>query len=293
MRRHPTIQQVRDLAGEAGAIILDSSRKLKTVTSKSSVADLVTEFDLAVESFLKARISETFPDHLFLAEESSADDSVLTDAPTWIIDPIDGTTNFIHGFPFFCVSIAFSAKKQILHGVVFNPVTDQMYYASKGFGAFVSTSHAEPRRLVLNGESDLSSALISTGFNIPTIRSVLGGSPDKKVAADYALLQKVVLDNVAILQTKCRDIRRIGSAALDLCAVAAGITDCYYEFGVREWDIAAGLLILEEAGGVITNVAGNPLDLHGRNILACNSQQLQKQTSSLLINFDWNSHSCK
>ena len=276
----PTLTFAIELAKKAGAIMKAASLEVKTVNSKSSVADLVTEFDVAVEKFLKAEISKKFPSHAFLAEESSTDDAQLDAQPTWIIDPIDGTTNFVHSFPCFCVSIAFAQNHDILLGVIFNPITEELFYASKNNGAFLVYGDAEPQRLSLNHKTDvrLSAALVSTGFSVPTIR----GKADQP---EVQRLQAVTLENVRNLQLHARDIRRIGSAALDLCYVASGRTDSYFEFGVKEWDVAAGILILCEAGGCVSSIGGKMFDIHARNILACNNPNLAGDLVNVLTDF--------
>jgi myo-inositol-1(or 4)-monophosphatase len=280
MTELPTLEFAIDIARKAGELIKQGAAKVKTVNAKSSVADLVTEFDVAVEKFLKELISTKFPSHSFLAEESAKEGQRLDDTPTWIIDPIDGTTNFVHSFPFFCVSIGFAVKQEVVLGVIFNPITEEFFYAAKNQGAFLISRDASPQRLLLAHKADVrkSAALVSTGFSVPTIR----GDPE---SPEVQRLHKITLDNVKHLQLHVRDIRRIGSAALDLCFVASGRTDSYFEFGVKEWDVAAGVLILEEAGGYVCSVGGKKFDIHGRNILACNNRLLSEDLVDILTDF--------
>jgi myo-inositol-1(or 4)-monophosphatase len=276
------IDFIKEIAIKAGGLILEGSNQLKTINEKSSVADIVTEFDVAVENLLKSEISQKFPDHLFLAEESVVEGQKLTNHPTWIIDPIDGTTNFVATFPCFCASIGFSVNQEILHGVVYNPVTGELFYASKGEGAFLEIRFLKtltPLKLDKQ-QTTLSQAVISMGFGVPTIR----GSPSDPETVKY---QELLLENTRRLQRSCRDIRRIGSAALDLCYVAAGRTDAYYEFGIKEWDIAAGCLILSEAGGSVAKVSGEKFEIGGRNILATCTASLSKEMSSILLNWNY------
>lgn len=279
----PKLEFVVELARRAGDIMKEGAAKITSVNAKSSAADLVTEFDVAVEKFLKEEILKTFPSHSFLAEESAKEDAKLDVSPTWVIDPIDGTTNFIHSFPCFCVSIAFALNEEVLLGVVFNPITDELFYATKNTGAFLVSRNQAPQRLLLAHKSDvrLTAALVSTGFSVPAIR----GGADQSTAQR---LQTITLENVRNLQLHARDIRRIGSAALDLCYVASARTDAYFEFGVKDWDIAAGVLILQEAGGYVTTVGGQKFDLNGRNILACNNASLASDLVNILTDFHTN-----
>jgi myo-inositol-1(or 4)-monophosphatase len=277
------LEYIIDLAFDAGALILKGFNELKTVTEKSSVADIVTEFDVAVENLLKDSILKKFPDHEFLAEESAADGQVLTDKPTWIIDPIDGTANFVGGFPCFCVSIGFAVNKEVLYGIIYNPLTDEIFYAEKGQGAFLERRKSGTKEKLdisaRKGRMRLSDSLISIGFGVPIIRA---NTTDSEVVK----FQELILENTRRLQRSCREIRRIGSAALDLCYVAAGRTDAYSEFGVKEWDVAAGLLILNESGGIITQVNGQKFDMAGRNILACCNPDLAAELSSILLQWE-------
>ena len=273
------VDVVISLAKAAGVRILEGFSRVKNIETKSSVADLVTQYDVGVEDFLKSEILKQFPGHCFLAEESSNDDAVLTDKPTWIIDPIDGTTNFIHTFPVCCVSIAFANQGTVIIGVVFNPVTEELWWASRGKGAYLSIRGGAPERLCTSGRQKVGESIISTGFCVGVFRTGLN-------IPEVVNLEKVVKQNFVYLANNSRDIRRIGSAACDLCYVAMGRTDAYFEFGVREWDIAAGLVILEESGGTVTSVNGSKLDLHARNFLAASTKSLATELSEHLVDVD-------
>ena len=270
-----TIDCMITIAKEASKIAMEGFHKVKKIDTKISVADLVTEYDVAVENYIKQEILKKFPDHSFLAEETASNDSILTSAPTWIIDPIDGTANFVHGLPLFCVSIGFARNFKIIHGVIFNPSTEELWHATRGCGAWYSVGHAPSVRINTSGRTELSSSMVSTGFGVYYLRSGCA-------IPEVETLKKVMLHNHEVLITKSRDIRRFGSAAIDLCYVAMGRTDTYFEFGTREWDIAAGLVILEEAGGCVSSVGGSELDLHARNILACASVPLKNELVSVL-----------
>ncbi|PHJ18824.1 inositol monophosphatase 1, partial [Cystoisospora suis] len=161
-----TVNLVQEIAREAGAMVRSHFfEREKIVDTKDSPADLVTEIDKEVENKLKERISAAFPEHRFLCEESCALDERLTDAPTWVIDPIDGTTNFVHTLPFTCVSIAFVVKKETLLGVVYAPILDEMFTAEKGKGAFLNG-----QRISTSGREDPSCSVICCGFSVGTIR---------------------------------------------------------------------------------------------------------------------------
>ena len=274
-----SIECVIAIAREASKIAMEGFNKVKKIDTKVSVADLVTEYDVATEDFIKQEVLKRFPHHAFLAEETSSNDSILTSLPTWIIDPIDGTANFIHGIPLFCVSIGFARSNEIIHGVVFNPSTEELWHATRGCGAWYSIGQAPPVRISTSTRIQLGSSIISTGFGVYYLRSGFA-------IPEVDTLKSVMMRNHETLITKSRDIRRFGSAALDLCFVAMGRTDTFFEFGTREWDIAAGLVILDEAGGSVSSVGGSKLDIHARNILACASVALREELVSVLVDVD-------
>jgi len=237
--KEPTLEEYFEfalsLSKRAGEIIKIAFHAPKEVTFKDTI-DLVTKTDKEVEVMLMNEIHQRFPDHLFIAEETVSDghgSEVLTDAPTWLIDPIDGTTNFVHKFPFCCVSIGLAIKQQVVVGIVYNPVLEDMFTAILGQGA---KRNGKP--IVVSETDNLKHCLIATGFPY-----------DRSQSQRVANRLKVVLEHV-------RDVRRAGSAALDMCFVAAGILEAYYEEGIHAWDVAAGGLILEEAGGIIGSIDG-------------------------------------
>eukprot|EP01104_Vermistella_antarctica_P018510 TRINITY_DN6888_c0_g1_i1.p1 TRINITY_DN6888_c0_g1~~TRINITY_DN6888_c0_g1_i1.p1 ORF type:complete len:319 (+),score=62.23 TRINITY_DN6888_c0_g1_i1:88-957(+) len=248
-----------ECAKEAGTLIRDTFNERKKLGVKGNIeykcsVDLVTETDKACEALVFKRLQEKYPDHLFVGEESVAAGTVketLGDGPTWLVDPVDGTTNFVHGFPFTCISIAFVNKKQVMAGVVYGPILDEMFTAVRGGGAFVNGE-----AIHTSDTSSLGQALIATGF--PTDRC------DENL--DY------ILANLrGFLSGGVRGIRRIGSAALDMCSVACGRMDAYFELHVHGWDVAAGSLIVEEAGGVVRDPRGGPANIMtGKIVAACN-----------------------
>ncbi|EER07370.1 Inositol monophosphatase, putative [Perkinsus marinus ATCC 50983] len=280
----PTLEYLLQISRQAGDIIRGAFHRAKHVDCKVSAADLVTETDVAVERFLIGEISNKFPEDKFLAEESSREEDELSSDPTWIIDPIDGTTNFVCTFPQCASSIAYAVNKEIKLGCVFNPITDEMWYASLGGGAFyVPAKGSEPVRIHTSGKAKLGDCLVSLGFNVPLLRSDQSNTERARRIAD------VVCRNHRFLMYNSRDIRRIGSAAIDLCYVAMGREDCYFELGIKEWDIAAGVLILSEAGGCYCLINGEKPDdfLHRRQVLACCSEELREEMSSKLEYIDW------
>ncbi|XP_037090142.1 inositol monophosphatase 1-like isoform X1 [Pollicipes pollicipes] len=257
------LQTGQRLAREAGAMIKDAFKKKKNVMLKSSPVDLVTETDQAVEKFIFSELRKTFSDHRFIGEESvAAGEKVeLTDAPTWIIDPVDGTMNFVHSFPFVCVSIGLTVNKEPVVGVIYNPILDHMYHARKGCGAFLNDE-----RISASGETDLSKALVIGEMGTSPI-------PEK---------MDCVFHNAQALVAKAHGFRSCGSCALDMCLVASGAADCYHEAGIHVWDIAAGALLLTEAGAVVMDTAGGPFDLLSRRVLCASSQPLGEQVASML-----------
>ncbi|XP_054840824.1 inositol monophosphatase 1 isoform X2 [Eublepharis macularius] len=252
------------LARKAGEIIREALKEEIAVMVKSSPADLVTVTDQKVENMIISSIKEKYPSHSFIGEESVAAGagSTLTDNPTWIIDPIDGTTNFVHRFPFVAVSIGFVVNKKIEFGVVFSCVEDKMYTARKGKGAFCNGQKIHVSQL-----QDITKALIVTE---------LGSSREPEVL-------KTVLSNMQrLLSIPIHGIRAVGTAAVNMCLVATGGADAYYEMGIHCWDMAGAGIIITEAGGVLLDISGGPFDLMSRRIIAANSQVLAERIAKEL-----------
>ncbi|XP_067887779.1 inositol monophosphatase 1 [Heterodontus francisci] len=247
------------VARKAGAVICDALRKEQTVQIKSSPADLVTETDQNVEKMIICTLKEKFPSHSFIGEESVADGaaSVLTDNPTWIIDPIDGTTNFVHRFPFVAVSIGFSVNKQSEIGVVYSCVEDKMFTARRGQGAFCNGE-----QLKVSRQEDIRKALIVTELGSNRTPEIL----------------KTVLSNMEkLISIPSHGIRALGTAAVNMCMVATGGADAYYEMGIHCWDMAAATLIVTEAGGVVLDISGGPFDLMSRRVIAASSKAIAER----------------
>ncbi|XP_046497839.1 inositol monophosphatase 1 isoform X1 [Equus quagga] len=247
------------LARRAGEVVRDALKNEMNVMIKSSPADLVTSTDQKVEKMLISSIKEKYPSHSFIGEESVAagEKSVLTDNPTWIIDPIDGTTNFVHRFPFVAVSIGFLVNKKMEFGVVYSCVEDKMYTGRKGKGAFCNG-----QKLQVSRQEDITKSLLVTE---------LGSSRTPETV-------RIVLSNMEkLLCIPIHGIRGVGTAAVNMCLVAAGVADAYYEMGIHCWDMAGAGIIVTEAGGVLMDVTGGPFDLMSRRIIAASSKTLAER----------------
>ncbi|MBS0365389.1 MAG: inositol monophosphatase [Proteobacteria bacterium] len=220
-------------ARRAGEIIVRSMNRLEslTVTTKGR-NDFASEVDQAAEADIIGTIRRHYPQHAFLAEESGSSGSGDV---VWIIDPLDGTTNYLHGFPVFAVSIACQIRGRMEHAVVYDPISQELFTASRGAGA-----HLDNRRMRVSKARGLEGALISTGFPYRDNTQYLDA---------YLAMLKVVVQNSA-------GVRRPGAAALDLAYVAAGRTDAFWEIGLQPWDTAAGVLLVQEAGGRIGTLDG-------------------------------------
>ncbi|KAL0112222.1 hypothetical protein PUN28_011942 [Cardiocondyla obscurior] len=254
------------LVKQAGSIIREKIYQHKDVLTKSCDVDLVTKWDQEVEKLLIDGISSKYSSHRFIGEESTASGQKveLTDAPTWIIDPIDGTMNFVHGLPHTCISVALLINKVAEIGIVYNPILEQLFTARKGQGAFLNGAPIH-----VSNEKDLRKALVM--IEMGTSRD-----PEKT---------KIVLQNLELLAPRVHGIRTLGSAALNLSMVALGGVDVSFEFGIHAWDIAAGDLIVREAGGVTIDPAGGPFDVLSRRVLCASSMELAQQVSKTIVQY--------
>ncbi|EHB14935.1 Inositol monophosphatase 2, partial [Heterocephalus glaber] len=228
----------------------------KHVSTKTSAADLVTETDCLVEHLIISELRKQFPSHRFISEEATAAGAKceLTSSPTWVIDPIDGTCNFVHGFPNVAVSIGFAVHQELEFGVVHHCMEERLYMARRGRGAFCNT-----QRLCASRETDLSKALILTEI----------GSK-----RDPATLKLLLSNMEQLLLAKAHGVRVIGSSTLALCHLAAGAADAYYQFGLHCWDLAAATVIIREAGGIVMDTTGGPLNLMARRVVAAGTQKM-------------------
>ncbi len=237
----------RILAKEAGDHIRQSASQLRQVDYKGRV-DMVTDVDRRSEEIILDGIRRAYPDHAVLAEESGENEAHSD--YRWIVDPIDGTTNFVHGYPFYCVSIAVQYRQETVAAMVLNPVSGELFSAHKGGGAKLN---GEP--IAVSATGDLSRALLATGFPYQ-----LGERWQHSMTLFEAFYRN------------SHGVRRDGAAALDLCYVAAGRFDGFWEYDLQPWDVAAGLLIVEEAGGRATDFEDKPSGLYDRQVLASNAR---------------------
>lgn len=244
-------------AAKAGEWIKSKMGDINRIDTKYSPQDLVTEVDKGSEKLIRNLIMTHFPNHSILGEEgvepgpeasAKALQAMIEEEYLWIVDPIDGTTNFVHGFPFFSVSIALAYKGEIIVGVVYDPSRDELFVAEKGKGAYM-----HGRKALVSEDEQLSSSLVATGF--PADRN--GALP-------------INLKGVQALSPKVRNLRVAGSAALHLAYVATGRLSGFWEIGLNAWDIAAGALLIQESGGKVTDTEGRPYNLAVRNVLATN-----------------------
>ncbi|RCI03457.1 hypothetical protein CU098_012330 [Rhizopus stolonifer] len=256
------------LAKDAGAIIKDAveSRMAGTGSNiemkKENPIDLVTETDKAVEEFIKKRLFETYPEHRFIGEETFASGAKteFTDLPTWIVDPIDGTTNFIHGYPFVAVSIGLAINKIPTIGVVFNPLLNELYSAAKGRGAYLNSTRQLPLFNPPQPLIDLSQCLIATEAGSDRTPAVM----DAKMNAIHDMVRQK--SDAHPFAAQAHSVRTTGSAALNMCNVAKGIVDVYWEVGCWEWDVAAALVIVTESGGIVLSGHNDKSDTEPVNI---------------------------
>ena len=236
-----------DVARGAGEILRRNYGRRQSIQFKGEI-NLVTEVDRRSEAYIMERIRSVYPDHGILSEESS---ELVSPSPyRWIVDPLDGTTNYAHNYPCFCVSVALERDGELLAGAVFDPLLSESFTAAAGGGAFLNGE-----RIAVSTIGDLRRSLLSTGF-----------AYDVNQSADnnLDLFREFVFAGQAI--------RRDGSAALDMCYLACGRFDGFWELKLHPWDTAAGLLILREAGGTATRLDGSPYDIHQPDILASNGR---------------------
>ena len=245
-------------AKEAGRIQVIRYGQRHEIKYKGEI-DPVTEVDKLCEQAIVEMISRTFPDHDILSEETSFEGK---GSPwKWIIDPIDGTTNYIHEYPCFCVSIGLELEGKVVLGAVYDPTRDELFSAARGAGAFLNR-----RRIHVSGQTKLSSALLATGFPYDIAESKINN-----------------LDNFARMYKKAQAIRRGGSAALDICYLACGRFDGFWELKLHPWDAAAGLVIVEEAGGRVTTIDGQKYSIYEKSLLASN-RKIHRQMQKVLLN---------
>jgi myo-inositol-1(or 4)-monophosphatase len=246
---HPMLNVAVKAARAAGAIINRAALDVESVrVSAKQTNDFVTEIDQAAEAIIIETLLTAYPGHGILAEESGSEQGAKDSEFVWIIDPLDGTTNFIHGFPVYCVSIALSVRGKIEQAVVYDPTRNDLFCATKGRGAYMND-----RRIRVAKRTRLQECLISTGFPY---------RPGDKLKPYLSMLGEVM--------TQCAGVRRPGAAALDLAYTAAGFNDGFFESNLLPWDVAAGSLLVTEAGGLVGNFTGEADFLEQGECLAGN-----------------------
>lgn len=240
------LKNVIEVSKIAGEIIKEGFGQQFAIEYKTNESNLVTEIDKKSEEAIISYIKKNFPGHGIIAEESGTE---MSDSEyTWVIDPIDGTTNFAHGLPIFSVSIGVTRKDEIICGAIYDVMRDTIYTAEKGSGAF-----ANDARINVSKNSNLATSVLVTGFpyNIKE-------NPDNAI------------EKFGEFVKASRAVRRLGSAAIDMCYVAQGVFDGFWEVSLNPWDICAGILLVREAGGVVTDYADNEIDIFSKQVLATN-----------------------
>ena len=239
---------LKKLALTAGDIIKEGYFSEHTQIKHKGNIDLITETDLKSENYLTSEILKHFPDDLILAEENFS--KTKTAERIWIIDPLDGTTNFAHKFPVFAVSIALQINGEITFAAVYNPISDELFFAEKNKGAFLNN-----KKIFVSSQKSISQSLVATGFPY-----------DRWQTGDFYIKEYLAF------MKKCQGVRRVGAASLDLCCVASGRFDGFFERKLKPWDTAAGSLILTEAGGKISQFGGEKWNAFNDTIVASNGK---------------------
>ncbi len=248
------IDRLKQIALDAGKIVKEGYASHKEVSHKG-VVDLVTEFDVKTEAFILDRLKKAFPEYTLVGEESHHGGYHYDKAI--YIDPIDGTTNFVHGIPYLAISLGVWEQGKPTLAVVYNPILEELFWAVQGEGAYCNG-----KRLEVSPQSKLQNALIATGF------------PYAKVNA--GIEYQWVINCMTNLLPHIQDIRRLGAASIDLCYLAQGKVEAFYEIDLKPWDVAAGILIVQEAGGQVSNLANQPFDFDDKSIVASNGKVHQE-----------------
>ncbi|KAI5559911.1 hypothetical protein Peur_070414 [Populus x canadensis] len=245
------LQTAVEAAKRAGEIIREGFYQTKHVEHKGLV-DLVTETDKACEDLIFNYLKQQHPSHKFIGEETTAACGIteLTDEPTWIVDPLDGTTNFVHGFPFVCISIGLTIGKVPTVGVVYNPIMDELFTGVHGKGAFLNG-----KPIKVSSQSELVKSLLATEAGTKRDKSTVDATTNR----------------INSLLFKVRSLRMTGSCALNLCGIACGRIDLFYETGYGgPWDVAGGAVIVKEAGGIVYDPSGKDFDITSQRVAASN-----------------------
>jgi len=245
-----TLEKLKIIASQAGEIVKEGYHSSKEVRHKGLV-DLVTDYDVRTENYLIEALRKDFSEYTLVGEESHH--GGYHHKKAIYIDPIDGTTNFVHGIPHLAISLGVWENGHPVIAVVYNPILEELYWAAAGKGAYRNDA-----KLTVSSQTALQQSLIATGF------------PYAKV--NRGIEYRWVIQTLSDLLPNIRDIRRLGAAALDLCYLAEGKTDAFYEIDLKPWDVAAGILILLEAGGKVSNTSGGAFDFDDKGIVASNGR---------------------
>ena len=257
---HPMLNVAIKAARAAGAIINRAALDIESVrVSTKQINDFVTDVDQKAEEVIIETLLTAYPAHGILAEESGSEHGAQGSDFVWIIDPLDGTTNFIHGFPVYCVSIALAVNGKVEQAVVYDPTRNDIFCATKGRGAYMND-----RRIRVSKRTQLKECLISTGFPY---------RPGDKLKQHLSMLGDII--------SQTAGVRRPGAAALDLAYVAAGFSDGFFESGLQPWDVAAGSLLVTEAGGLVGNYTGESEFLHENECVAANPRIYGQMVTTL------------
>lgn len=241
------LEKTIEIAKEAGEIIRDGFGENISIEFKTDEANLVTNVDKAAEKIITDFIKTEFPTHSILAEESGENNN--NSEYKWVIDPIDGTTNFAHALPLFCVSIGVQKNDETIIGVIYDVMRNVVYSTEKGSGSFENG-----KKITVSKNSNLARSVLVTGF-----------------AYERGDEFKDAIKIFGSFLNKTRAVRRLGSAALDLCYVASGVFDGFWEANLSPWDVCAGMLLVEEAGGKVSNFSNQPVDIYSNQLLATNA----------------------
>ncbi|XP_035743383.1 inositol monophosphatase 3-like isoform X1 [Vespa mandarinia] len=257
----------KNLTLEAGKLIKNVDDTEKVVETKWIEKDLVTNFDHKIEEFLINALNKEFPDHKFIGEETIGLSILpeLTDSPTWLIDPIDGTVNFVHSFSQYCISVGLAICKEIVLGIIYNPVNCELYTAKKGQGAFLNEKPIRVSKV-----TELKKSLLA--FEVGSLRMYKN--------------RDIALGRFLALFEASQAIRNVGSAALSMAYVAKGVIDCFQMDGLQPWDVAAGMIIVSEAGGTLLDSKGGPFNLMKPNTVVASTTQLACEMTKLIVDTD-------
>lgn len=251
------LKDLRDIVKEAGSVVRDGYGKNIQIEYKSGENNLVTEIDKASEDLIVKRIQSLYPSHSILTEERG---ELKTDSEfLWVIDPLDGTSNFAHGLPIFSVSVGVLFKNEIIAGVVYDVMRDVIYSAESGSGAF-----ANDIRISVSKTSSIKKSMLVTGFPYN-----VNENPER------------AFERFELMTRNSRAVRRLGSAAIDFCYVAQGVFEGFWEVHLQPWDICAGKLIVEEAGGIVTDFDGSSISIFSKRVLASNNSIHQEMIDLL------------